>query len=64
MATNAGTGEELFRSLGQLEGQVGSIENRLAAIEQRLDKLIFALFGVGAVLGAGLAAVLVKLFQG
>jgi hypothetical protein len=50
--------------LGQLEGQVGSIENRLAAIEQRLDKLIFALFGVGAVLGAGLAAVLVKLFQG
>ena len=56
--------EDVFRSLGRLEGQVGSIEERLSTIEQRLDRLIFAMFGFGSVLAAGIVGILVKLFLG
>ena len=54
MVATAGT-EDISRSLGRLEGQVGSIE-------QRLDRVIFALFGFGAALAAGIVGILVKLF--
>ena len=54
--------EDISRSLGRLEGQVGSIEQRLGSIEQRLDRVIFALFGFGAALAAGIVGILVKLF--
>ena len=54
MVATTGT-EDISRSLGRLEGQVGSIE-------QRLDRVIFALFGFGAALAAGIVGILVKLF--
>ena len=54
--------EDMSRSLGRLEGRVGSIESRLGGIEQRLDRVIFALFGFGTALAAGIVGILVKLF--
>ena len=54
--------EDISRSLGRLEGQVDGVENRLGSIEQRLDRVIFALFGFGAALTAGIVGILVKLF--
>ena len=56
--------EDVFQSLGRLEGQVSSIEKRLGTIEQRLDRLIFAMFSFGTVLAAGIVGILVKLFLG
>jgi hypothetical protein len=56
--------EDVFRSLGRLEGQVSSIEKRLGTIEQRLDRLIFTMFSFGTVLAAGIVGILVKLFLG
>ena len=61
MVATVGT-EDISRSLGRLEGQVGSIGKRLGSIEQRLDRVIFALFGFGAALAAGIVGILVKLF--
>ena len=61
MVATTGT-EDISRSLGRLEGQVGSIEKRLGSIAQRLDRVIFALFGFGAALAAGIVGILVKLF--
>ena len=47
---------------GGSKARSGSIEQRLGSIEQRLDRVIFALFGFGAALAAGIVGILVKLF--
>ena len=53
---------EIYRGIGRLEGQQEQTNARLDRIEARLDRLIFAMFGMGAVLGGGVITVLVKLF--
>ena len=64
---------EIYRGIGRLEGQQEQTNARLQGqqeqtnarfdrIEARLDRLIFAMFGMGAVLGGGVITVLVKLF--
>ena len=66
---------EVYRSIGRLEGEVAQLGARLERevshlvarldrIEQRLDRLIFALFAFGGIMGAALAAIIVKLFLG
>ena len=65
----SGGQNDVARSLGRLEGEVrtlvsrfDSLEARFNSLETRLDKVIFAMFGFGAALIAGMVGVLVKLF--
>ena len=50
------------RILGQLEGRMDGMDKRLGNVEQRLDKLFFAILGLGTTMMAGITGILIKLF--
>ena len=54
--------DEISRSLGRLEGEMRTIVSRFNSVEARLDRVIFAMFGFGAAIIAGMVGILVKLF--
>ncbi len=58
----AGGPDDISRSLGRLEGEMQTIVSRFNSVEARLDRVIFAMFGFGAAIIAGMVGILVKLF--
>ena len=58
----AGGPDDIARSLGRLEGEMRTIVSRFNSVEARLDRVIFAMFGFGAAIIAGMVGILVKLF--
>lgn len=53
---------ELLLTIGRLQGQAEEQSKLLHGLNDRIDRLYIALWGVGATLGVGLAAALLKLF--
>ena len=58
----AGGPDDISRSLGRLEGEMRTLVSRFNSVEARLDRVIFAMFGFGVAIIAGMVGILVKLF--
>ena len=62
---------EIYRSIERLESEqaqmnerLGSMKTRLTRLETKLNRLIFVLFGIGAIFAVAQVAILVRLFMG
>ena len=53
---------ELLSALGRLSGQFEEQSKLLHGLNNRIDRLYIVLWGVGATLGGGMAALLLKQF--